>query len=274
MAETQLEQLGPTAHFFAESKSNVFGSVTEQLEWIYKRRIDDRADPSSVDWLNDLIKNGARGCEHIDNEMHVEILGNLLSDSELEKFLAAYYWGSNYGFNKIVLPNTLRSSRNELFRSYIKGIIREEMTPSSHWRIFERFLASLGFQAGDMPRSAEIFIQRNSAGYQADLGHAVGYALAVEVESDFQLSLIALALLARYPEQMAATEFFDIHLDSSGEEEHARATCQTIEMMIEAGEYQRSDIEKGFRQAILDTRDFMEAMRQDVKGERELQKAG
>jgi hypothetical protein len=274
MTEAQIERPGPTAEFYAEWKGSALRSVVEQVEWVYRRRIDDRTDPSGVEWLNDLIKNGARGCGHIDNEMHREILGNSLSDSELEQFLVAYYWGSNYGFNKVVLPNTLRSSRNGLFRSYLKGIIREEMTPRSHWRIFEQFLATLGVQAGDMPPSAGTFIQRNSAGYQAELGHAVGYALAVEVESDFQLSLVAVALMERYPEQMAQTEFFDIHLDASGEEEHARATCQTIEAMIEAGEYQRSDIENGFRQAIRDTRDFMEAMRREVKGEDEFRRAG
>jgi hypothetical protein len=93
------------------------------------------------------------------------------------------------------------------------------------------------------------------------------------VESDFQLSMIALALTKKYPEGMWKTNFFDVHLDSSGEEEHARATCETIESMIAAGEYTREDIEAGFHQAIIDTRDFMLAMLRDVRGEAALPSA-
>ncbi|MHA6757415.1 hypothetical protein [Streptacidiphilus sp. PAMC 29251] len=127
-------------------------------------------------------------------------------------------------------------------------------------------MESLEFDLGEMPQSAQEFVAKNSAGYQAELGHAIGYALAVEVESDFQLSLISLPLLTRYPEKTAETLFFDIHLDSSGEEEHARATCETVEKLLAAGEVDRADIEAGFTQAILDTRDFMLAMLHEVKG--------
>jgi len=267
MTREEHMELGPTDAFVARSDSRTFGSPGEHLEWIYERRIDDRADPSSVAWLNDLIKNGAREHDHIRNGMHLALLGQELSEEQMARFLDAYYLGSNYGFNRMVLPETLHRSRNELYRRYIKAIIKEEMTPSSHWGIFQRFMDDLGFPVSDeMPASAEAFVAKNRAGYQADLGHAVGYALAVEVESDFQLSMLAVALMARYPEQMRRTEFFDIHLDPTGEEQHARQTCETIEKMIDAGEYQRGDIEVGFHQAIIDTRDFMEEMLREVRG--------
>jgi hypothetical protein len=265
MTQDQLTELGPAQALLAEETARGPEPAVAHLEWIYHRRIDERQDPSSLDWLNQLIKGGARGLGHIDNPMHVAITDASLSDAELAQFLAAYYWGSNYGFNKTVLPTTLKSTDNDWYREYIKNIIREENTPSSHWGIFKRYMQSLGVELGEMAESSRAFIEKNTSGYQAELGYAIGYALAVEVESDFQLSLIGLALLKRYPVQTTETNFFDIHLDSTGEEEHARATCETVERLLGAGVISRTDVEAGFRQAIVDTRDFMLAMYQELK---------
>ena len=258
---------GPAQALFAEAAARGEEPAAEHLEWLYRTRIDQRKDPSSLEWLNRLIKGGARGLGHIDNPMHVAIADGSLSDAEFEQFLAAYYWGSNYGFNKTVLPGTLRNATNGWYREYIKNIIREEHTPSSHWRIFELYMRNLGFDVGEVPASANAFIRKNTAGYQAELGHAIGYALAVEVESDFQLSLIALALMKRFPQATAETEFFDIHLDSTGEEEHARMTCGAVEQLLEAEQIGREDVEAGFVQAIVDTREFMRAMHEELKAE-------
>jgi hypothetical protein len=255
---------GPARALFAEAAARGPESATEHLEWLYRTRIDQRKDPSALEWLNRLIKGGARGLGHIDNAMHVAISEDALSDTEFAQFLAAYYWGSNYGFNKTVLPGTLKSTANDWYREYIKNIIREEHTPSSHWRIFQEYMRSLDFDLGDVPDSADAFIRKNSTGYQAELGHAIGYALAVEVESDFQLSLIALALMKRFPRATAETIFFDIHLDSSGEEEHARMTCGAVEQRLDAGQIRREGVEAGFVQAIVDTRDFMLAMYEEL----------
>jgi hypothetical protein len=244
MTQQQENEQGPARALFAEATAREFETATERLEWLYGTRIDQRKDPSALEWLNRLIKGGARGLGHIDNAMHVAITDGSLSDGEFAQFLAAYYWGSNYGFNKTVLPGTLKSTGNDWYREYIKNIIRE---------------------LGEPPESAQDFVRKNTAGYQAELGHAIGYALAVEVESDFQLSLIALALMKRFPRATAETIFFDIHLDSSGEEEHARMTCGAVEQLLDAGQIHREDVEAGFVQAIVDTRDFMLAMHEEVR---------
>jgi hypothetical protein len=264
MTQQQENAQGPARALFAEAAAREFETATERLEWLYRTRIDQRKDPSALEWLNRLIKGGARGLGHIDNAMHVAITDGSLSDGEFARFLAAYYWGSNYGFNKTVLPGTLKSTGNDWYREYIKNIIREENTPSSHWGIFKRYMQDLGFELGEPPESAQDFVRKNTAGYQAELGHAIGYALAVEVESDFQLSLIALALMKRFPRATAETIFFDIHLDSSGEEEHARMTCGAVAQLLDAGQIHREDVEAGFVGAIVDTRDFMLAMHEEV----------
>ncbi|MHA6757416.1 hypothetical protein [Streptacidiphilus sp. PAMC 29251] len=51
MTDTQLEQRGPALSLLAESSSQSFDSTVDYLEWLYGRRIDDRADPSSLEWL-------------------------------------------------------------------------------------------------------------------------------------------------------------------------------------------------------------------------------
>lgn len=264
MTQQQEHVRGPAQALFAEAATRGRQSAAAHLDWLYRTRIDQRTDPSALSWLNRLIKDGARGLGHIDNAMHLAIADGSLSEREFAQFLAAYYWGSNYGFNKSVLPGTLRNATNDWYRQYIKNIIREENTPRSHWRIFEQYMQTLGFALGEVPPSAAAFISKNAAGYKADLGHAIGYALAVEVESDFQLSLIALAVMKRFPQATAQTIFFDIHLDATGEEEHARMTCAAIEQLLDAQQISREQVEAGFIQAIIDTRDFMLAMREEL----------
>lgn len=240
-------------------------AVRDTADWIYRQRIEGRSDPSSRTWLNELLRRGMRGLDHIDNPMYLDVLTNRLSYEEMERFLSAYYWGSGYGFQQVVLPVVLEMEGNPLWSSYIEGIVHEENTPRSHCGIFRAFVESVGCDVGTMPESARTFIDAMLAGYRQNLGFAIGYALGIETEADFQISLIAVPFLARFSEQMAETEFFDLHMSADGEEEHARATCRTIETLLDAGMCQPTEIERGFTQAIVDTRDYMLDIRTAVK---------
>lgn len=240
-------------------------SPDERAMWFYETRVAKRKDASGLAWLNDLLRMGMLDLNHVDNEMYCDLLAGHMTHVEWGQFLCEYYWGSGYGFQRVVLPAAAKGSSNDTWHAYIKSIIYEENTPSSHCEMFKCFIASLGFDIGEMPESASTFNQRMLAGYGGRLGYALGYALAVETEADFQISLLFAALRARYEDQVEATEFFRIHMNEYGEELHAQETCAAIEELFDQGLCTESEIRMGFQQAIIDTRDYMCTIRANIR---------
>lgn len=231
--------------------------MPKMAQQIYGERITSRADPSRLPWLNQLLKCGMLEHGHVENAMYTALLSGSMSSSELEAFLRPYYWGSSQGFNKTVLPAALKAHCDENWRSYIKSIIREENTPSCHSTMFLNFVESLGFDVGDEPEASQRFVERLIAGYSAKLGFALGYALGVETEADFQISVIYSAFMQHFPQITRRDEFFATHMSEYGEEAHAKATCESIEALIADGAIARADVTDGFNAAIVDTRDFV-----------------
>lgn len=233
------------------------GTARSAANQLYHERISSRDDPSTLPWLNRLLKHGILDLEHIENPMYLTLLDGQMSSRAFESFLQPYYWGSSQGFNKKVLPAALKAHTNENWRAYIKSIIREENTPSCHSTMFSNFVRSLGYDVGERPDTAQRFVDRLIAGYSADLGFALGYALGVETEADFQIAVIHNALIRQFPNVIARDEFFTIHMDESGEEAHAKATCESIEQLIADGSIEANQVAEGFNAAILDTREFV-----------------
>lgn len=263
MANTQDN---PCAGVYADYVTCTAGmSAVERATWFYETRVAHRKDASALAWLNDLLRKGMSGLDHIHNEMYCDLLTGHLTHEELGQFLGEYYWGSGYGFQRVVLPAAAKGSSNDTWRAYLKSIIYEENTPSSHCEMFKSFIESLDFEVGKMPESAAAFNQKMLAGYGAPLGYALGYALAVETEADFQIALLFAALRDKYEEQVETTEFFRVHMSEYGEELHAQETCAAIEELLDQGLCAESEIRLGFQQAITDTRDYMRAIRASIR---------
>lgn len=239
------------------TREAVSGAARSTANQLYQERIGLRADPSSLPWLNQLLKYGILELAHIENPMYLTLLDGKISSAAFEAFLQPYYWGSSQGFNKKVLPAALKAHANENWRAYIKSIIREENTPSCHSTMFGNFVQSLGYNVGECPETAQRFVNKLIIGYSATLGFAIGYALGVETEADFQIAVIHCALVRRFPHVVYQDMFFTIHMDESGEEAHAKATCELIETLIADGTIDASQVRGGFNAAVLDTREFV-----------------
>lgn len=239
-------------------------SAPRRAAWLYDQRIGKRKDASSTFWLNELLRTGALDLDYVDNAMYCDLLDSTLTHKEIGQFLREYYWGSGYGFQRIVLPAAVKGFENDVWRTYIKSIIYEENTPSSHCEMFKAFIESLDFEVGDLPEHAAAFNDKMLAGYSVSLGHSLGYALGIETDADYQIALVYLSLRARYQEQVDLTEFFQVHISEYGEELHAQQTCHSIEEFLNQRLCTREEIEQGFRQAIVDTRDYMGAIRASI----------
>jgi hypothetical protein len=239
-----------------EEQITVSEQVLIEINRIYRERIILRNDPSDLSWLNHLVKYDMleQGC--VENVMYMTLLDGALSPSALETFLCPYFWGSSHGFNKKVLPKAVKAHSNERWRRYIKDIIREENTPSCHTTMLKNFVENIGFNVGDPPMIAQRFIDQQIAGYTSELGFALGYALGIEAEADFQIAVIHTALEKNFPQIICHDEFFKIHMSESGEEAHARATCEAIEFLVEDGSILPAEVVGGFRGAIRDTQEF------------------
>ncbi|WP_081986656.1 hypothetical protein [Chitinibacter sp. ZOR0017] len=261
-SDKKLSNCSSLAERFAQG-TNSF-SVREKAKLLYEIRIGERKDASSIEWLNDLMRNGALELGHIDNEMYCDLLEGKLSSKDLKTFLDAYYWGSGYGFQRVVLPLAAKRKVNDVWKSYIKDIIYEENTPSSHCGIFKEFIENIGVELSAMPRSAERFIESMNKGYQNNLDYALGYALGIETEADFQIALIYISLARVYEPEVNKTSFFEIHLDEYGEEMHAQETCQCIEAILVECDGKRECVEEGFRQAIIDTMNYMHDIKNEI----------
>lgn len=239
---------------------------SESAASIYGKRIGNRRNASNLIWLDDLMREGALDLGHIDNDMYRAILEDRLSVAQMNGFLRSYYWGSGYGFQRIVLPAAAKRKDSPTWTKYIKSIIREENCPTAHCEIFKSFMSDLDVEVGEMTAISQVFIGKMREGYGRDLAGAMGYAMGIETEADFQIALLHAGLSLSHPLEVGRSAFFPIHLAEDGEEMHARETCMAIENILAEGHGCQGQVEAGFRQAIVDTRDYMCAIHADVVG--------
>jgi len=253
---------------FADASARASEPAADRLHRLRRGRLEGLRKASNLEWLTRLVVGGAaRRGGHPDNAMHVALTDGSLTEGEFAQFLAAYYWGSRHLLNETVPSATPGGQDNAWYREYIKALVIQEDGPEGRRGILKRYLQSLEFDAGEVPESAEAFVERTVEGYRADLGRAIGYALAVEVESDFQLSLIAHALMQRFPRATAETVYSDLLLDTGREVERARSLCSAIEGLLGAHEISQADVEAGFVRAVEDAREFMLGLYQELKGD-------
>lgn len=213
---------------------------------------------SDAEWLDRLVTGGVRSLGLIDNTMYAALAEDSLTDEEFAHFLRAYRRlldRAHETADRRELPGIVRV----WYREYVKAVISQADAPTPASRGTAEYLRSLTFTRppqGDHPPAA----RDHRLGAEPGWGHAIGYALAGEVIADFQLALITLAVLRRYP-RPAAEETLSAVLGRSAAAGHRDPmTCDAIEALLDAGRVGHQDVEAGFVQAVVDSRDAMLAL--------------
>ncbi|MFN8769889.1 MAG: hypothetical protein ACK5Z5_00190 [Neisseriaceae bacterium] len=191
------------------------------------------------------------------NSMYQSLLDDDLSDKQIQLFYSEYYYGSIRGFLIKVMPLALKCFENENWINYIKDIRIEESRPKSHIILFEKFLASINLTLLEQQSPSTNFINKSKAGYTKNLPYSCGYALAVEVEADYQIYIVSKLTKRVFGEKIVnGNIWFDVHLAETGEEEHANMTINLADSCIKS----KNDFDQfvnGFRQSCKDTETYM-----------------
>jgi len=180
-----------------------------------------------------------------------------------EMFFHGYHYASCHSYLHEVLRSALYAHDNKIWRNYIKQIITEECQPQSHSILLKEFMDDCGFSSFENSRE-ETFIDAMKKGFNHNLPFALGYSLAIEVEGGYQIALIEEACKRMFPLQTQKTIWFKIHLDPTGEEEHASFTVNTIESLVQTEE-DYHQLRQGFKQACDDTLQFMNSCYSQAK---------
>lgn len=193
--------------------------------------------------INKTLKNRNRIAisDNLDQIHRFEILSHSLLKNQMycallesnnpalfEIFFHGYYYASCHSYMHKVLRNALYAYENKIWRNYIKQIITEECQPQPHSLLLKEFMDDCGFRNFGDDLTGETFIDAMKNGFSLNLPFALGYSLAIEVEGGYQIALIEEACKRMFPSQTQKTIWFQIHLDSTGEEEHAALTVRTI----------------------------------------------
>lgn len=234
--------------------------VNKVAEKLYALRVSSREAPSSLSWLNNLLRSRIYHLGHHTHPMYMDLLANYLDKAMLENFLSEYYWGSGYGFQREVINLVYKSTPHPSFKNYLKMILKEEQKPRPHFIIFQEFIATLNMTIKDRLDMSVKFVKNQKDGYSSNIYYSLGYALGIEVEADYQIALLTCALSNVYYDEVSNHEFFEIHVDTTGEEAHAKDTCQWIEKLITSDE-DIQNVVSGFDKAIKDTSNFMHEIR-------------
>ncbi|AXQ99550.1 hypothetical protein [Pseudoalteromonas piscicida] len=191
------------------------------------------------------------------NEMYRKLSEDKFSQEQCEVFLSEYFYGSNKGFIEDVLPAAQKEIKNPFYREYIKSIRKEEFDPKCHSELYLEMLDEIGVSIKKRQRASEKFIERSVLGYTECPFKASGYALAVEVEADYQMAIVYDFIKRHFDnEKIDNNLFFEVHLDEDGEEEHARQTIEMAEGIVKSDE-EFELFKQGFETACRDTEQYM-----------------
>ncbi|MDJ0775586.1 MAG: hypothetical protein QNJ49_19535 [Mastigocoleus sp. MO_167.B18] len=232
--------------------------LTEKMESILNRRIKSKRRVTSLDFLDRIHRFEI--CEHpvLINRMYAFLLSGKLSKEGFQAFFNDYYYASCHGFFWVVLRQALDAYNNKTWRSYIKSMLAEENRPCSHADLLKKFIEDCGMKVGESVVSQK-FIDDMVKGFTTDICFALGYSLAIEVEGAYQIDLIQESCSSLFSEQLKNTVWFDIHLDSTGEEEHANYAVEVIEEIVDS-ELGFQKLHQGFIKGCDDTFNFMESL--------------
>lgn len=243
--------------YYGEIKHESAHQIAEKL---YEIRISSREEPSSLPWLNKLLKAHIHEQGHHVHPMYMDLLANHLDRTMLEDFISEYYWGSGYGFQREVINLVYKSTPHQAFKDYLKVILREEQKPRPHYMIFQEVISALKMTLKERKDISLKFVKNQYDGYSNNIHYSLGYALGIEVEADYQIALLTCALSNSYYDEVSNHEYFEIHVDTTGEEAHAKETCLWIEKLI-ISENDAKNVIAGFDKSIRDTATFLYEIR-------------
>jgi hypothetical protein len=228
-------------------------SPSEILAAVRKGRLEERTRGTESEELDEIHRRLILKDPVLTNDMYVALVRGCLAPEATSAFFTEYYHGSGRGFYREVICKAIRHFKEPLWRQYIARIIEEESKPRVHYEMFADFLEACDVAIG-APTVATRFNERMLAGFTRSLPYSLGYSLAIEVEADYQIALLAFSLAPVYEEAMLATEWFDVHLDAGGEEMHARLCLEAIERL---GPENLAEVRAGFLQSCRDTCAYM-----------------
>ncbi len=238
------------------------------LDTIIAARLHNRARFAERDDFDRVHRELILSQSLLHNPMYRALTGEL-SPARVQRFLSEYYHGSIAGFLRRVMPSALAAHDAPLWADYIREIRIEESRPRNHALLFEEFLASVGVEVLAPGQASAAFVDASIVGYTRSLAFSCGYALAVEVEADYQIAVVA--DFARRHFGAAAIRdnlWFQTHLAETGEVEHARQTVEMACAMVR-GPGAFAQFEAGFEQACADTERFMESIHDALTGDQE-----
>jgi hypothetical protein len=242
-------------------------TVHTGLEALIESRLRNRTRFAQRDEFDRVHRDLILHQSLLRNRMYQALFAEDLPRRQVELFLSEYYHGSIAGFLREVMPLALDAHGDPRWSAYIRQIRLEESKPRNHAILFEEFMASVGVTARPPRAPALEFIAASKRGYTRSLPHACGYALAVEVEADYQIAVVAAFARRSFGAgSVAANVWFDIHLDETGEEEHARQSVALSELAVtDASDFQ--ELVTGFEQACRDTERFMHALHELMRAQ-------
>ena len=232
--------------------------LSAKMESILNRRIKSKHRVASLDFLDRTHRFEI--CEHpvLTNRMYASLISGKLTKKGFQAFFNDYYHASCHGFFWVVLRQALGAYENKTWRSYIKSMLAEESRPRLHSELLKEFIEDCDMRI-DKSVVGQKFIDDMVKGFTRDISFALGYSLAIEVEGAYQIDLIQESCSSVFPEQLENTIWFDIHLDSTGEEEHANHAIEVIEKIVDS-ESGLQRLHQGFLKGCDDTFDFMESL--------------
>lgn len=204
------------------------------------------------------------------NSMYRRLLEGRMTPEQYQVFFSEYNQSSVKYFYVSVLGEALKTHREPVWVEYIHHIIEEESSPQPHWVIFEDFMKSCATFMAPPYEPAVNYSHNLLAGYTADLPFAAGYALGVEVEAGYQVAVLSKGLTHHYQEQLAQTDWFDVHIGGGQEEEHSRASVNLAEAVAK-DDSDVARIRAGFLQFCDDVHRFMEEVNALVEQARPVQ---
>lgn len=231
--------------------------IENSLEAIAQIRLGDRKRLAKSDKLDHVHRKLIFDQNVLFNPMYKALLNKSFTNQQIQLFYSEYYYGSIRGFLSEVMHLTLKHYDNNYWIEYIKAIRKEESRPKSHVILFEEFLKSVNVALLDAQFPSQNFIKQSKVGYTKNLPYSCGYALAVEVEADYQIYVVSEFTRQIFGRKTVDENiWFDVHLDEKGEEEHANMTINLAESCVKTDEDYQEFI-AGFIQSCKDTENYM-----------------
>lgn len=253
----------PVGVLFASMEPFLSKSVDERIEKLIELRLRRRQRPTELSpRLTWLVSEAIFDQPVLRNDMYRLLLEGRMSDGALETFLSEYHYASCLGFTTVV-GEAARLCEQPQVRSYLQSIHDEEHSPRPHHRMLEDFIHGCDFELSE-PTLAHDFVASSLVGFTKSVPYALGYSLGVEIEADYQIALLATALLPRFEGEMAEDQWFNVHLGADGEEFHSQLCVASI-VESRFDETHFGELEAGFIASGRDTAAFMNALAAKVR---------